>query len=136
MTAADPIADEVRCPCGSGETYGACCAPVHRGERVAPTAVQLMRSRYSAFAVRDAAYLAETWHRSTRPDEIVPADDVRWLSLDVLDAVAGGPFDSRGEVEFRAIYRDADGRGEVHERSRFVRESGRWSYVDGDVRSA
>lgn len=136
MTAADPIADDVRCPCGSGEIFGACCGPIHADERTAPTAVQLMRSRYTAFAVQDADYLARTWHRSTRPDDLHLADDARWLRLDVLDARAGGPFDTLGEVEFRAVYRDADGRGTLHERSRFVREGGRWYYVDGDVLTA
>ena len=92
-----------------------------------------MRSRYCAFAVLDADYLEHTWHHSTRPAALDVADDVRWLRLDLLDVTGGGPFDTAGEVEFRAIYRDVDGRGELHERSRFVREDGRWSYVDGDV---
>lgn len=132
MTATVP-ADDARCPCGSGDTYGSCCGPLHAGRRAAPTAPQLMRSRYSAFVVGDGAYLARTWHPSTRPGELVLDDGTGWLRLDIVDVVAGGPFDDRGEVEFRAISRDANGRHVLHERSRFVREHGRWSYVDGDV---
>lgn len=121
-----------RCPCGTGLPYAECCGPLHTGERAAGTAEQLMRSRFSAFAVGDAAYLRGTWHPSTRP--VVDLDpDVRWMHLEIL-AATGGPFDAAGTVEFRAHYRAAGGRGSLHELSRFVREDGRWLYVDGDVR--
>ena len=56
-----------RCPCGTGLPYDDCCGPLHAGSTAAATAEQLMRSRYSAFAVGDAAYLLATWHPSTRP---------------------------------------------------------------------
>jgi SEC-C motif-containing protein len=126
-------ATPTRCPCLSGLAYAECCGPLHRGERTAPTAEALMRSRYSAFAVGDAAYLVTTWHRSTRPADVDLDPDVRWRRLDVLATSAGGPFDTTGTVEFRATYRDADGPGALHEVSRFVREDGGWSYVDGSV---
>lgn len=122
-----------RCPCLSGETYDACCGPLHRGDATAPTAEQLMRSRYSAFAVGDAAYLRATWHPRTRPRDLELDPDVRWYRLDVLATTAGGPFDTAGTVEFRAHHRGPDGRGSLHEVSRFVREGGAWSYLDGDV---
>ncbi|ESQ02386.1 SEC-C domain-containing protein [Streptomyces sp. PVA_94-07] len=50
------------CPCGTGRTYGECCGRFHAGSAEAATAEQLMRSRYAAFATRDAAYLLRTWH--------------------------------------------------------------------------
>ncbi len=90
-----------------------------------------MRSRYSAFSLGDAAYLLRSWHPSTRPAALDLDDDVRWLRLDVLDVERGGPFDTDGVVEFEAVHRDASGRGVLHERSRFVREAGRWFYLDG-----
>jgi SEC-C motif-containing protein len=124
-----------RCPCLSGLTYAECCGPLHRGERTAPTAEALMRSRYSAFAVGDAGYLRATWHPSTRPDALELDDATRWRRLDVLATSAGGPFDTTGTVEFRATYRDADGAGTLHEVSRFVRERGTWTYVDGEATS-
>ncbi|WP_425955428.1 YchJ family protein [Xylanimonas sp. McL0601] len=129
------ITDGERCPCLSGLTFGECCAPIHRGERVAATAEVLMRSRYSAFAVGDAGWLRASWHTSTRPPSLNLDDDVVWRRLDILATRAGGPFDDAGEVEFAASWRNpATGeRGSLHERSRFVREQGRWFYVDGDV---
>lgn len=92
-----------------------------------------MRSRYTAFAIGDAGYLLRSWHPSTRPERLDLDPDVRWLRLDILAKTRGGPFDADGVVEFEAIHRDAGGRGVLHERSRFVREQGQWSYVDGDV---
>jgi len=91
-----------------------------------------MRSRYTAFAVGDAAYLLRTWHPSTRPRTLTLEPDLLWHRLVVLDVVAGGPWDDAGEVEFVA-HHEADGvRGRLHERSRFVRERG-WLYVDGST---
>lgn len=87
-----------------------------------------MRSRFSAFAVGDAAYLLHSWHPDTRPGHIRPTPDRRWTRLDVLDA-RGGPLDTDGEVEFSA-YHEQDGVGGVmHERSHFSRYEGRWVYV-------
>ena len=120
-----------RCPCLSGLTYDACCAPLHAGTSSAQTAEQLMRSRYCAFAVGDADYLSATWHPSTRPTSLTLDPDRRWYRLDVLRTERGGPFDTEGVVEFRAYHRSADGKGSQHEISRFVREKGRWLYVDG-----
>ena len=128
-----PIDDAARCPCLSGHLYGECCGPVHRGERAAPTAEALMRARYSAFAGGDTRFLRASWHPSTRPGSLDLDDELRWVRLDVLRTEAGGPFDDSGVVEFVAHRRGPGGRGSLHERSRFVREGGRWLYVDGDV---
>ncbi len=115
-----------RCPCLSGLTYDECCGRLHAGA-AAPTAVALMRSRYSAFVLGDAAYLLASWHPSTRPATLELAPDTRWLRLDILETVAGGPLDRDGIVEFEAHYRG----GSQRERSRFVREAGSWRYLDG-----
>lgn len=91
-----------------------------------------MRSRYSAFVLQRRDYLQATWHASTRPVTLDFEADARWLGLDVrshrvLDA-------DHAEVEFVARYRVAGRAVRLHERSRFVREAGRWFYVDGDSR--
>jgi SEC-C motif domain protein len=87
-----------------------------------------MRSRFSAFAIGDSAYLRESWHPSTRPDAVEFDATMRWYRLDILDRVAGGPLDSTGVVEFEAFYR-GDTPGSQRERSSFVREKGRWYYL-------
>ena len=120
------------CPCGSGQRYAACCGPLHAGERPAASAEALMRSRYSAYVLKLADYLLATWHPSTRPSELdLAADDSKWLGLDVKRHDVQD--DDRAMVEFVARYRIA-GRGHrLHELSRFVREEGRWFYVDGEL---
>jgi SEC-C motif domain protein len=93
----------------------------------------LMRSRYAAFVAGDEAWLLATWHPSTRPPSVEFDPATKWLGLDVrehkrIDA-------DHAEVEFIARYRVGGGKAvRLHERSRFVREEGRWFYVDGDVR--
>ena len=90
-----------------------------------------MRSRFSAFAVGEPHYLIATWHSSTRPSELKLDDDRRWYRLDILSTSGGSPFETTGTVEFEAYYRSTAGAGSQHETSRFVREAGRWFYVDG-----
>lgn len=89
-----------------------------------------MRSRFSAFARGDSAYLLASWHPSTRPATIELDPEVGWYRLDILHRVAGGPLDASGEVEFEAYWRSPDARGSQRERSAFVREGGRWYYLD------
>jgi SEC-C motif-containing protein len=120
------------CPCGSGEQFGRCCLPLHAGERQAATAEELMRSRYSAYAVADLDYVWRTWHPRTRPETITPSEE-EWTDLEILDTDAGQPGDEAGEVEFRAHYRRNRRPGVLHERSRFVVRAGRWFYLDGDL---
>ncbi|PRA79263.1 YchJ family protein [Microbacterium sp. MYb66] len=127
------IEDEARCPCSSGDVFGACCQPLLEGVS-APTAERLMRSRYTAFVLEDAAHLLRTWHPTTRPRTIDFEPELEWRRLLILDRAAGGPFDREGIVEFEAFWRQGAERGSLHERSRFVREDRTWYYVDGDVR--
>ncbi|HJF49649.1 MAG TPA: YchJ family protein [Brachybacterium paraconglomeratum] len=132
-----PLPDDARCPCGSGDVLGACCGPVLRRERRAPTAEALMRSRYTAFAVRDLEHLLRSWHPTTAPsrEDLAAslAEEVRWLRLEIHSTTAGGPFDDAGTVEFTAISKGPGGRAVQHEISRFVREDGVWLYLDGRV---
>ena len=121
------------CPCGSGDAYDDCCGPYHRGERTPPTAEALMRSRYSAFAVGAAPYLLASWHPSTRPSTVELDDHVAWRHLQIARTENGGPWDTDGVVEFTAHFSRRDARGRLHEVSRFVREDGRWYYVDGEI---
>ncbi|MES2184502.1 MAG: YchJ family metal-binding protein [Pseudomonadota bacterium] len=133
------VATGAACPCGRQErgrtaAYGDCCGRYLEPAGVpAPDAQTLMRSRYSAFVVERVDYLLATWHPSRRPARLDFDAGTRWLGLEVrshrrLD-------EDHAEVEFVARQRDATGRAHrLHERSRFVREQGRWFYVDGDLR--
>jgi SEC-C motif domain protein len=124
---------QATCPCGSDLSYDACCGRLHRGAAPAVTAEELMRSRYSAYAVGDLDHVFRTWHPRTRPDEITASPGLTWTGLTIVSTSGGDAGDDTGEVEFRAAYRTADGAGLLHERSRFERRAGRWVYVDGDL---
>jgi SEC-C motif-containing protein len=121
------------CYCGSARPYDECCGALHAGGKKASSAEALMRSRYSAYVLGLEPYLLATWHSSTRPESIGLADEVqsKWLGLEVRRHVV--QVEDRAIVEFVARYRVA-GRGHrLHEVSNFVREDGRWFYVDGAV---
>ncbi|MEM9537517.1 MAG: YchJ family protein [Cyanobacteria bacterium P01_E01_bin.45] len=124
------------CPCGTQKPYRECCGPFHRGDRVAPTAEALMRSRYSAFATGNVEYLMATHHPSKRAlDERArlaqTCQDTSWLWLDVVDTHNGTAGDTEGVVEFIAKFSSGSQLGMLHERSRFVKEGDRWFYLDG-----
>jgi SEC-C motif-containing protein len=119
------------CPCGNNAGYARCCGPLHEGA-TAPTAETLMRSRYSAYVLKREDYLLVTWHPSTRPASLKLAAQQpapTWLGLDVKRHEQHG---ERAEVEFIARLRYGGGKAQrMHEISSFVREQGRWYYLDG-----
>ncbi|MDP5238687.1 YchJ family metal-binding protein [Uliginosibacterium sp. 31-16] len=120
------------CPCGLPATYSACCGRYHAGA-AAPTPEALMRSRYSAFALGLGDYLLASWHASTRPADldVITPPQPKWIGLQILGAALQD--ESHGTVHFIARCR-VGGRAErLEEISRFVREEGRWYYVDGAI---
>lgn len=126
----------MECPCGSGKSYNQCCRLYHDG-KAAPTAESLMRSRYTAYVLRNGAYLHRSWHPTTRPNkksllQLTPTD---WQGLTVVRTEQGSEQDTNGIVEFIAHYQEAGIAQQLHETSRFVREAGKWYYVDGDYPS-
>ena len=123
------------CPCKSRETYAACCQPFHLGQAKPDTALQLMRSRYSAYFFRLADYLVSTTHPDTRePDLKSHLDETihqtNWSFLTIITMSKGGPEDKVGKVEFVAHYFAEGQPYELHERSRFKRYKGAWKYLD------
>ena len=117
------------CPCG-GSSITHCCGPLLSGAQHATSAEQLMRSRYSAYVLGEENYLSETWYKETRPTETVTDKSLQWLGLEVRQS---SQEDDAATVEFVARCR-VQGRGQrLHEISRFVREDGRWFYVDGNI---
>lgn len=130
------------CPCGGG-AYGSCCGPLIAGERLAATAEQLMRSRYSAFALaaKDPQALEHLLRTHPEPGQKPAARrralqassrELQWIGLSVLKCQQGGPRDQHGTVLFEARWRDREHReGVLRECSRFGRgEAGEWLYLD------
>jgi SEC-C motif-containing protein len=108
-----------------------CCGSLHRGKATAATAEQLMRSRYSAFAVGDADYILATWHPAGRPASVNLDPAIEWRRLQIRGLNAGTEDDEAGTVEFVAHYWHAADQqyGRQHENSRFARHARRWFYV-------
>ena len=88
-----------------------------------------MRSRYSAFVLRDPAYLLRTWHPSTRPPALELDPRIRWAGLQIVGRTGGSLLESTGTVEFRATYRDGGKLRSQNENSRFVKQDGQWFYL-------
>ncbi len=128
---------EIVCACDSGASYRDCCEPYHKGSRAAPTAVALMRSRYSAFVYGKIDYLVETTLPASRTADLkddcrLTCESIRWIDLEVVATLQGEFSDKIGKVEFKASY-IKDGSLKVHhEYSRFRRKGGKWYYV-GEV---
>ena len=128
---------EPSCPCGRTDlrqrplAYTACCGRYLDGGLPAPDAESLMRSRYSAFVQGRADHLLATWHPSRRPPSVAFEPHCKWLGLEVRDARGTGQ--DQAEVRFVARWRIGGRAVRQHELSRFVREDGRWYYLDGDT---
>ncbi len=129
-----PMTDSTRdCPCGSGRSLDDCCGRFIRGDRRPETAEALMRSRYTAFTLGDAHYLRATWHPDTRPASLEAPPGLQWLGLEIVRTEGGGEGDDQGIVEFVARSRSGGRAQRLHEVGRFLREQGRWYYVDGEI---
>jgi len=125
---------EAVCPCGSAKPYDDCCGRYVDGKEAAPTAEALMRSRYTAYTLLREDYLLTTWHASTRPEKLGLAEEPpsSWLGLEVKRREQQD--ETHASVEFVARYKINGRAFRLHEASRFMREEGRWFYVDGDIR--
>ena len=141
-----PSGGQALCPCRARDAvpwpYAQCCQPWHLGlahQTFAPTAVQLMRARYSAYALATQNnplghamlnFLHATWHHSTAPGDL-ELSPIQWLGLDVLHAEQTA---LAGVVEFVAHCKEGGKAHTLHETSRFVFSAGRgWQYIDGDI---
>ncbi|WP_345488446.1 YchJ family protein [Orbus sasakiae] len=120
------------CPCCSNQSYQDCCEPYHLWQKNAPTAETLMRSRYSAYALRKADYLVKTWHPKTLPSKLAEEiSEAKWIEL-VIHKSWDSQSPNEAFVEFTARYRNSQGKAEkMHEISRFIKHDSHWFYVDG-----
>ncbi len=126
------------CPCGSGNTYQTCCEPYLSGKLNAPIPEQLMRSRYTAFCKGNIDYLIATHHPSKRQpnDRQILAQTIaetEWQGLRVLNSTKADGTTNIGTVEFVAFYRSRGVLGQLHERSKFLKQNGRWYYLQGEI---
>ncbi len=127
------------CPCGSSKNYNDCCEPAIEGIKPAQTAEQLMRSRYTAFAVGMSDYLFNTTHPDHRQELSIELLNEQismttWNSLEIVDTEQGQEGDKEGQVSFIASFSSEEGDAQLHETSRFIRDNDHWYYVDGEIK--
>jgi SEC-C motif domain protein len=130
--------NRLTCPCGKGESLETCCGPFLDGSKIPQTAEELMRSRYTAFAVGNVDYILET-HDPDRRGEIdrnnteAWSKQSEWLGFELVSSEHGGPSDDAGVIEFIAKYRAKGVTISHRERSVFRKQNGRWWFVDGQM---
>lgn len=126
----------MECPCCSGSSYADCCEPVIRGARQAATAEELMRSRYSAYALGEIDWIVGSQAPEGRQfvDRRATEEWSRratWHGLEIVETRQGGADDTEGIVEFKARY-EIGGEAVVHhEIASFRREDAQWFFLDG-----
>lgn len=121
------------CPCGSGQTFDDCCGKYISYKQAPETPEQLMRSRYSAYGLKDEDYLLKSWHESTRPESLdLENDTTQWKKLKIISV-------SANTVHFAAFFTSIINGKESYfclsEESKFLKDS-HWFYLEGkDVKS-
>jgi SEC-C motif-containing protein len=124
------VNNSVLCFCGSAIPFQDCCGKYITGMEKAPTALALMKSRYSAYATQQADYLLNTTHSFQRK-YYSKADILNWAKANEWQKLEIISF-TENTVEFKAYFLDENKVNQVHyEFSTFKQENGSWFYVDG-----
>ncbi|MUK63304.1 hypothetical protein GNP81_10040 [Aliivibrio fischeri] len=125
------------CPCGTKKNYSVCCEPIHNNHSLAITPELLMRSRYSAHVKELVQYIIDTYHPSCNAEEfregIIDSVELDWRKLKVIASSLSKENANEGFVTFKATYSEGGQLHQLKECSRFVKEDGKWFYIDGDV---
>jgi SEC-C motif-containing protein len=126
------------CPCASGKPFGECCEPYLLGRVRPPTAVALMRSRYTAYAMGAIDYLYQTSSERVRKEFDAEgskkwAKSAEWTGIEIIQATDGGAQDASGVIEFLAHYKVKESDFEHHERAEFEKRDGVWVFMDGNI---
>ncbi len=122
---------EGNCPCGSDALYEVCCMPIIKGDRLANSALELMKSRYSAYVACEVDYIIQStapWQRKyySKNDILAWAKESNWIKLEIIHYTIN-------TVEFKAYYHNSKGRLEIHhELSTFLFDNGTWYFLEGN----
>lgn len=125
----------MKCPCGSALEFSTCCEPIINSQNDASSPEALMRSRYSAYATNNVNYIFDTYALSTQKLQSIAeisawANSTKWLKLTINDTSDDSTYPT---VSFTAYYLNGNDYCSMSECSRFVKENGKWKYLDGEV---
>ena len=125
------------CICGKSKPFAKCCGRFLSGKQNAKTPEQLMRSRFSAYALGGyGEYLMSTWLPATAKGLTVPELSEKTVDWQRLTVISSSQQGNNGVVEFKAWFYQKPSSDEMeamHEVSEFVRIQSRWFYVGARV---
>jgi SEC-C motif-containing protein len=126
----------MKCPCTSGKEFAVCCEPILTQQQKATTAEQLMRSRYTAYALGNVDWIVESQSPEGRQFVDRRATEewsrrAEWRRMEVVEVKDGGPDDAEGFVDFKAYYTIGGEDITHHEVASFRQDEGTWYFVDG-----
>lgn len=129
------------CPCGTQQDFTLCCQAIISGKKTANSPEQLMRSRYAAYATKQAKYIYDTYASVSQAEQSIDeisqwAEQTSWLKLkihnasDYKSAIANN---HAAQVEFSAFYLHQGSIWQMREKSNFIIENTLWRYLNGEV---
>jgi SEC-C motif domain protein len=121
------------CPCKSGNSYQNCCQIFIEGKKYAPTALQLMRSRYTSFVLGNSLYLINTWHSDFRPKSLSLDPEIHWINLEIIESSTNTIENNTAMVHFRAYSFIKDQLSILEEKSSFKKVNKQWFYTTGEL---
>jgi len=130
--------NNIECFCCSGKKYSDCCQKFHLGG-VPSSIVELMRSRYSAYAIGLVDYILKTSYqlpKSMRKLEAMRKEIMNFSNFTVfqgLEIIDFNQSEDSGWVIFHAILKQNDKDASFKEKSYFIKLDGRWLYTHGDI---
>jgi len=127
-----------KCPCGSNLKYKKCCQVFHKG-KLPSNALELMKSRYSAYVVKDVKYIINTTDVNN-PDYTLNtqiwAEDIEefcknsdFRALEILDFIK---YENISYVKFYVNLYINEKDNSFTEKSKFVKVDNKWLYVNGE----
>ena len=128
----DKYNKNITCFCGSGKNISNCCGQFLFGNKKPETAEFLMRSRYTAYVLKEKDYILKTWHCSTRPKKFKLDINIEWIGLQIIDIIQGDVKDLKGSIFFETSYRYQNSLYTIRENAKFVRENDLWLYLHGE----
>jgi SEC-C motif-containing protein len=128
------------CPCNSGKKYKKCCKQIHDGILNPQNALELMISRYSAYAVHRCDYIIQTTHKTNEQfmhdinhwfDEIAEfSRNTIFVGLKILDY---NEMNEEAYVTFQAKLQQNGNHFSLTEQSRFIKENEKWYYQQAEI---
>ena len=120
------------CICGNELSFDACCGRFLSKAEKPQSAVELMRSRYSAYVLKNGQYLYDTCSKhlqNTADIEAINTQDIQWLGLKIESF-------SDKEVTFMAYYKENLTVSVMKEHSFFIIDDEGYKYDRGEILEA